>query len=150
MSLRYVIGIVLLCSSVLAQTAATNSRSNARSTETRRSVKALTVDDVIQLLQAGIGEQTIILKLQKAKQTFDLQPSEMLALKRAGASSTLLQIMLDPSAEVKPPGEPSVVPTSLPPATTGPSSAEAKTETAAKTPAPIPENARDGVYLVDS
>jgi hypothetical protein len=50
----------------------------------QRHARRIAVDDVAAMLQADISEQTIILKLQKTKQPSDLQPSEMVAFKKAG------------------------------------------------------------------
>lgn len=60
--------------------------------------KNLTIDDVLKLSKAGIGEDVVISKIRKNGQAFDLSPDQMLQLKTAGVSDKVIQAMLDPAA----------------------------------------------------
>lgn len=62
--------------------------------------EVLTNDSIIRLLKAGIDEDLIIAKVQKTKHSFDLSTDGLIALKQSGATSRLIQFMMDPS---KPP-----------------------------------------------
>jgi hypothetical protein len=59
----------------------------------------LTNDSVIQLLKAGLDENSIIAKIQDTKYNFDMSTPDLVALKQAGASSRLIQFMMDPANE---------------------------------------------------
>ena len=54
----------------------------------------LTVDGVISLVGAGISDDLIIAKIQKSGQTFDLSTDDMVRLKKAGASDTVMKAMM--------------------------------------------------------
>jgi hypothetical protein len=56
----------------------------------------LTVDGVISLVGAGISDDLIIAKIQKSGQTFDLSTDDMVRLKKAGASDTVMKAMMSP------------------------------------------------------
>ncbi|MBN2321336.1 MAG: carboxypeptidase regulatory-like domain-containing protein [Acidobacteria bacterium] len=72
----------------------------------------LTNDSVIQLLTAGITEDLIISKIRESQHNFDLSVQGMVALKDAGASDRLMQVMLDPGRvlEETPPPSPKETP----------------------------------------
>jgi Sel1 repeat len=54
----------------------------------------ITNSDVISMTKAGIGEQTIILALQRGPAKFDTSPQALIALKGAGVSDQVLNAML--------------------------------------------------------
>lgn len=60
--------------------------------------KALSVDDVIKLSKAGLSDDTIIEKIRKSGQAFDLSPDQMIQLKSAGVSDKVMQAMINPTA----------------------------------------------------
>ncbi|MEP6743709.1 MAG: hypothetical protein ABJB61_14520 [bacterium] len=62
----------------------------------------LTNDSIIQLLKAGLEEDLIISKIQKTKHNFDTSTEGLIALKLGGASSRLIQFMMDPSKPLAP------------------------------------------------
>lgn len=83
----------------------------------------LTVDDVIRLSQAGVGEDVILKQIQKKGQHLDLSTNDILRLKSAGVSGRIISAMLDPStaAASSTPGTPTVEAARVPapvPATT--------------------------------
>ena len=61
----------------------------------------ITIDSVISLIQAGLSEDVIIVRLRKQDGSFVLSPADMIKLKRAGASDGVLTVMMDPKAEIK-------------------------------------------------
>lgn len=97
MTIRYLVTAALFGSLVLAQAPQTRPRTNVRPAEAKTSTKAVTVDDVKSMMEAGVSEDVIILKLRTANNRYDLTPGEIVTLKKLGASSTLLQVMLDPA-----------------------------------------------------
>jgi len=55
---------------------------------------AITNSDVISMTKAGIGEQTIILAIQRGPVKFDTSPQALITLKGAGVSDQVLNAML--------------------------------------------------------
>ncbi len=90
----------------------------------------LTVDGVISLVGAGISDDLIIAKIQKSGQTFDLSTDDMVRLKKAGASDTVMKAMMIGTPA---PATASVVPAAGPNATGAPS-AEIAPNPAAESP----------------
>jgi len=69
--------------------------------------RILTNADIINLAKSGIGDQTIILSIQKAATKFDTSPEALIQLKTAGVSDAVLNAMLTarspaPAAEIQP------------------------------------------------
>jgi len=68
--------------------------------------RTLTNTDIINMAKSGIGEQTIVLTIQKNPTKFDTSPEALIQLKTAGVSDAVLNAMLDitpaatPSASV--------------------------------------------------
>jgi hypothetical protein len=65
--------------------------------------QALTVDGVIAMVQAGLSDDVIVARLRKEEKPFDLSPDDMIRLKKAKVSDTIVEVMLDPKAEPKTP-----------------------------------------------
>jgi hypothetical protein len=57
----------------------------------------ITNSDVISMTKAGIGEQTIILAIQRGPDKFDISPQALIALKGASVSDHVLDAMLSAS-----------------------------------------------------
>jgi hypothetical protein len=55
---------------------------------------AITNSDVISMTKAGIGEQTIILAIQRGPAKFDTSPQALISLKQAGVSDQVLNAVL--------------------------------------------------------
>lgn len=70
------------------------------------SPSSLTVNSVISLLQAGLSEEIIVARVRKENKSFDLSPEDMIRLKKAGASDSILTVMMDLKAEIKPAAPP--------------------------------------------
>lgn len=67
----------------------------------------LTVDDVITLHEAGLGDEIVITKIQQNGQAFDLTVDELIALKGAGVSQAVIRAMMDPGTAPAPAATPS-------------------------------------------
>jgi hypothetical protein len=61
------------------------------------SKRVLTNADIINMAKSGIGEQTIVLTIQKAVSKFDTTPEALIQLKTAGVSDAVLNAMLNSS-----------------------------------------------------
>ncbi|MGO9239597.1 MAG: CsgG/HfaB family protein [Bryobacteraceae bacterium] len=64
------------------------------------------VDQVIQLVKAGMSEGLIIKTLQKQNKPVDLTPGDLIKLKNAGVSENIISVMMDPSAAPAPAAAP--------------------------------------------
>ena len=82
--------VLVVNSALLAQTAPTSAAPATTQT--------LSVDDVIKLSKAGLSEDTIVEKIRKNGQAFDLTPDQMIQLKSAGVSDKVMQAMINPTA----------------------------------------------------
>ncbi len=67
----------------------------------KKIANGLTVEQVIQLVQAGLGEDLIIAKIKKNGKSFDLSAEQMLQLKKVGASDNIVLLLMDPTAQPK-------------------------------------------------
>ena len=83
------------------------------------SQKQTSIDDVIEMGEAGLTESLIITTLRKEGQTFNLRAADMVRLKQAGISDAVIQTMIDPSGAV------STLPAKAVPATAAPVAAAA-------------------------
>lgn len=66
--------------------------------------RTLTNADIVSMAKSGIGEQTIILTIQKSTGAFDTSPEALIQLKTAGVSDAVLNAML-----ISPPATPTAV-----------------------------------------
>jgi hypothetical protein len=55
--------------------------------------------DIVALVQAGIGEDTIVAKIRASRQAFQLDPSDLVELKAAKVGDSLLRAMIDASLQ---------------------------------------------------
>lgn len=62
----------------------------------------LSVDEVVQLVEAGVSEDLVITKIKKTGKAFDLSTADLLKLKKTGISENIIKIMMDPQAVVSP------------------------------------------------
>ena len=58
----------------------------------------LSVEDVVALVGAGLGEDVVVEKLRQNATPFDLSVDQLLSLKSAGVSSEIIKAMLNPAA----------------------------------------------------
>lgn len=69
----------------------------------------LTVEQVCQLVQAGLSEDLVIAKIKKNNKAFDLTTEQLLQLKKAGASDNIIRLLMDPTVQpVAAPAAPAV------------------------------------------
>ena len=57
----------------------------------------LTVESIVELVEAGLGEDVIIEKLRQNATAFDLSVDQLLQLKTAGVSAQIIKTMLNPT-----------------------------------------------------
>jgi hypothetical protein len=94
----------------------------------------LSVEDVIKLAKAGLGEDIILQQIKKKNRPFDLTTDQLIALKTANVSDRIVAFMLDPSQ----PEIPAAAPVELAPFH-APQLLEPQTEApAVAVPVPIP------------
>ncbi len=63
---------------------------------------AVTVDDVVAMLDAKLPEQVIIIRIKTQGKALTLSTDDLVRLKKAGASETMMLMMLNPSSEAAP------------------------------------------------
>jgi curli biogenesis system outer membrane secretion channel CsgG len=111
----------------LMATLAVGQNASAPKTAAKTAAKSSPVDDVIGMVKAGFSDSLIIKKLQKENKPVDLSPADMVKLKNAGVSETVMGVMMDPGAPV-----PAAAPAAAP---------AAPADGAAAYPAPPPQSA---------
>src|ERR1035437_8893936 len=65
-------------------------------------MRMMTVDDVIRLQKAGLGDDVIIQQIKKKGQRFDLSTDQLVQLKSASVSERVIQAMIDPTNDPAP------------------------------------------------
>lgn len=100
MLLLFVFGFVFTCYGL--QRAKTAPAAQPASTQKVAPPEELTVDQVTQLIQAGISEEIIIAKIRKNGKPFDLTTNQIIQLKNAKASDNIIKVLMDPKAELQP------------------------------------------------
>ena len=60
--------------------------------------KGITTEDVIKMVQAGISDEVIIARLRQNNRPFDLSADELIRLKKANVSDSIVKVMLNPAA----------------------------------------------------
>jgi hypothetical protein len=64
------------------------------------------LEDVVKLSQTGVSEELIIAKIKKNGKAFDLSAEELVDLRKAGVSDSVIKLLLDPSQPYSPPPPP--------------------------------------------
>lgn len=101
---RVLVVFALTLPAFAQQTGSTGAKQSPK-TDTAAHAKTpeeLTVDGVIALAGAGLPDEVITARLRKENKSFDLSTDDMIRLKNAKVSSAVMQVMLDPKAEIKP------------------------------------------------
>ena len=62
-----------------------------------------TVEDIIKMADAKLGESIIVATIKRNGNPFDLSPDQLVALKKASVSDAVIEIMMDPSRPYPPP-----------------------------------------------
>lgn len=66
---------------------------------TPAATQALTNQDILKMVQAGLGESIVVATIRTAPSTgFDLSPDALIALKKGGVSDAIVALMIDPRA----------------------------------------------------
>ncbi len=93
-------------------------RPGAEQLEPPRPAPGLSVEEVIQLVQAGLSEDLVIDRIKKNGKAFDLSTDQLLQLKKAGATNNTIKVMMNPGLDSRlaPPAgtAPPVTPHDLP------------------------------------
>lgn len=72
-----------------------------RSAKSKASKPAgLTPDSIIEMVQAGISDDVIIVRLREENKPFELSADEMIRLKKGHVSDNVMKVMLNPRAEI--------------------------------------------------
>ena len=129
MKLRTLLRLVIIG---LVATLATGQNAPAPRTAARPAAKSSPVDDVIGMFKAGFSEALIIKKLQKDNKPVDLTPADMVKLKNAGVSETIMGAMMDPTSA---------------PAAAAPAAVPPPAPEAASAPPPPPANLPGGASV---
>ena len=58
----------------------------------------LSVEDVVALVEAGLGDDVVVEKLRQNATAFDLSVDQLLSLQNAGVSSEIIKAMINPAA----------------------------------------------------
>src|SRR5216683_3299363 len=61
--------------------------------------KPLTVDDVVNLVRAGISDDVVASRIRQENRRFDLSPDQIIELKKDGVSDAIIKLMIDPKTE---------------------------------------------------
>ena len=103
----------------------------------------LTNQDVIKMVQAGLGESVVLATVRKAPSTlFDLSPDALIGLKQGGVSDAIVAVMIDPKVAAATPNAPGAVVPGFP-GVSSPSDTRARIDSATASP----EIPRDpGIY----
>lgn len=96
----------------------------------------MTMDDVLKLVKAGIGEEIIIQQLKKNHRAFDLTTEQLIQLKTASVSDRIVQVMIDPSHGENGMQPISPAPASLPAAVAAPGVLPPSSQPATEGPVP--------------
>ncbi len=85
-----------------AQQAPPPPQSKAAATKAKSGPAALTNQDIIRLVKAGISDDLIISKIKQSKTRFDTSVNGLVALKQAGVSDNLIAVMVNPPSASAP------------------------------------------------
>src|SRR5215469_6450129 len=75
----------------------------------------LSVEEVVKMHDAGFSDDVVITQIRKNGKGFHLNTDEMLDLKKAGLSDSVIRFLVDPSQPYTPPAAPSGVGGAPPP-----------------------------------
>jgi hypothetical protein len=94
---------------------------------------SLTLEEVVQLVKAGVSEELVVARVKQNAKAFDLNSDEILELKKSGVSETVIRFLLEPSAPYTtpppPPNPPAPSPSAPPPAPKDPLALKVPPET---------------------
>jgi len=82
--------------------ASSPAKKNTNPNATPAKPKGLTVESVLAMINAGLSEDLIIARIRKDEAAVDLSPDQMIQLKQAGASDSIIKVLLDPKTDLAP------------------------------------------------
>lgn len=142
--MRKLIVVIAMTAAMFGQTPASKPQSTATVRKPAMAVKS-NVDAVIELVKNGMSEALVIKQLQRDGKAYSLTTADLLKLQKAGVSENIINVMMDPKANIvaqtnpaAPPSDPltskdpspggaSAVPAPPPPATDTPATPVAAT-----------------------
>ena len=66
----------------------------------------ISLEEVVRLIRAGVGEELVIIRIKKSGKSFDLNTDEILELKRSGVTDSIIRTLMDPTLPYTPPPKP--------------------------------------------
>jgi hypothetical protein len=111
--------------------------------------KILTDLDVINMVNAGLADTTIVLDIQTSSSVFDTSPQALVFLQREGVSQTVIDAMLTAASGKPAPPAPAPVPTAVTPATVEPAKSAPVVDAKVKAPKPDMHKIRKVVLEMD-
>lgn len=100
---------IFLALPALSQQPSAGTGKQAAKAITSPSPPGLTVEGVLTLVEAGLSDDLIIARLRREEKPFDLSTGDMIRLKKAKVSDNVVEVMLDPKAEIG--TKPVIIPT---------------------------------------
>jgi hypothetical protein len=100
------------------QTTPATPTSTASQSAAPNAAGSLTIDDVVSMLDAGLSDDIILLKIRSSGTTFDLSTGDLIRLKKAKASDNIMKAMIEAKPPAATPSAAGPPPQSGPPATT--------------------------------
>ena len=92
-----VCGLVLVLTAAAQQEADPSPQAKPPLVQGRESL--LSVQDVIDLVEAGLSDDLVIASIRKRTPPFDLGAADLLRLKKAGVSDAVIRVMIDPASQ---------------------------------------------------
>ena len=96
------VGMVMSADSRLPQSTAGPVSGAKQNPQTSSASRAMTVDDVLKMVEVKLGEDLIIAQVRKNGKPFTLSPDDLVRLKTGGVSDAVIRVMLDPQAPPQP------------------------------------------------
>lgn len=97
---RHFVLFVILCLLPAVAQQPPSKKGAAAAAKPQTASQGVTVESVITMAQAGISDEVLTARLRKEDKAFDLSPDDLIRLKKANVSDTVVRIMMDPKAEI--------------------------------------------------
>jgi hypothetical protein len=94
-----VVGCLALCPPALAQSSVSATPQRAA---TSSALRAMTVDDVLKMVEVKLGDDLIISQIRKSGTPFALSADDLVRLKSKGVSDAIIRVMIDPRTPAEP------------------------------------------------
>ncbi len=90
------VGVALFALLAMYAQGQTHSKST-KEAEKAPVAKWLSIDDIVKMSKAGLGDEIIVQQIRKKGHAYDLAPDELIQLKTASVSNHVISVMMDPS-----------------------------------------------------